>query len=258
MVKLTDCNLNYEKNGKGPVIVFVHGLSDDLNFWKPLTSYYEKNYTTIAIDNRGHGKTTYKNGTISMPQLQEDIYQLLQYLKIKKVIIIGFSMGGNISLSFTIHHPEMVEKLILMSSFSKTSPELREQFGDIYCDLNKGLGEFYDAMIPLVLPDDVICKYEDALEHGREKCLTKNQEGIKESIIAGLEFDVTDKLKNITQPTLIIGGKDDCLTPNELMIKINNEIPDSKLVFLENTKHNILIPSNINKIRELVDEFIEN
>ena len=79
MVKLTDCNLNYEKNGKGPVIVFVHGLSDDLNFWKPLTSYYEKNYTTIAIDNRGHGKTTYKNGTISMPQLQEDIYQLLQY-----------------------------------------------------------------------------------------------------------------------------------------------------------------------------------
>jgi pimeloyl-ACP methyl ester carboxylesterase len=257
-LKLKECNLHYKIEGNGPAILFIHGLSDDLNFWKPLTTHLRKNYKTITLDNRGHGQTTYQKGTITIPHLQDDIYQLLKHLKINKITLVGFSMGGIIALNFIKEHPQMVNKLILMSSFSKSDENLQKKFQKIEYHLKKeGLGEFYDTMIPLALPEEVIEEYKDSINYSKSKCLLKDETGIIESINAGLYFDLKKDLKNIKQPTLIIGGCDDELTPECMMEEICNEIPDSKLVFLKNTKHNILIPNNIKEIYKLIDNFLE-
>lgn len=257
ILKLEDCNLYYETYGNGSAIVLLHGLSDDLNYWNKIIKIFEKDYQIIAIDLRGHGKSVYKKGSISYAKFEEDIYHLLKYLKIEKAIFIGFSLGGTISLNFALKYPEMVEKLVLMSTFARISEDLKYVHYNIYKELEKGLGEFYDIMIPLVLPDDIISQKKSIIDKGRINCLKKNSDGIKETIETYTDLDIEDYIKNIKQPVLIIGGSDDkFLSPYKMMIRMFEEIEDSRIVFLNNTRHNVLIPRNMDRICFLIRNFL--
>ena len=257
ILKLDDCNLYYETYGNGPAIVLLHGLSDDLKYWNSIIAAFKKDYRIIAVDLRGHGKSVYEKGSISYSKFEDDIYQLLKYLEIEKAVFIGFSLGGTISLNFTLKYPDMVEKIVLMSTFAKISDDLKYIHYEIHEELKKGLGEFYDIMIPLVLPEDIISENRIVIEKSREICLKKNSEGIKETIEAYIELDIEDSIKNIQQPVLIIGGSDDkFLAPYKMMIRMFEEIKDSRILFLSNTSHNILIPRNIGKIRFFIKNFL--
>lgn len=258
ILKLEDCNLHYQIKGKGPVLVFLHGLSDDLKFWSKLVELFENEYTVLTVDLRGHGKSTTKNGTINNKKFSQDIYQLLNHLNIKKATFIGFSLGGTVTLNYIIDYPEMVEKAVLMSTFGRISDDLKYVHKDIYKKLEKGLGEFYNAMIPLVLPEDLINDNPELIDKGYQNCLKKNQEAIKETIQAYYQLDIEDHLKNIKQPVLIIGGRDDkLLSPYKMMIRMFEEIEDSRILFLKDTKHNILIHRNIKKVYNLINSFLK-
>lgn len=257
VLKLKDCEINYKTHGSGQAIVFLHGLSDDLNYWDKLAKLFENDYYIILIDLRGHGKSVYKKGSINYSNFNNDIYQLLKFLGVKHAIFIGFSLGGTISLNFALKYPKMVDKLVLMSTFGKVSDDLKKVHFNIYNQLENSLGDFYDTMIPLVLPEDNILNNKDMITKGRSYCFKKDADAIKETMRQYLELDIEDSLCNIKQPTLIIGGSDDkYLSPYKLMIRLFEEIDNSYIVFLHNTKHNILIPRNINKVYFLIKNFL--
>ena len=258
ILKLKDCKLHYKKEGSGDIIILLHGLSDDINYWNPLNNYFKKKYTVIRVDLRGHGKSTYKKGTINNYELQNDIYELMKHLNINKATFIGFSLGGIISMNFTLKHPEMVEKLILMSTFAKIDENNKAIHKTIYKEVEKGLGNFYDTMIPFVLPEYLIKENKELIEYGRTKCLEKNQKAISETIKAYCQINIENEIKTIKQDTLIIGGsEDDKLAPYNMIIKLYEEIKNSQILFLKNTKHNILLNENLEKICGIIDIFLK-
>ena len=248
--------MNYLLEGSGDkTIVFIHGLSDNLCFWQKLSQHLKDEYQILLYDIRGHGKSPYVPFT--MDSLACDLHDLLLKLNIEKCSLIGLSMGGNIALSFALKYPDMAEKLIIMSSFSRADDNLKSKFDEMENAIRNSYEEFYDMMIKYVLPKDVFEKNKELLElYKNESAKSANIEAIENGIDIGRDFSITDRLKCISNPALILAGRDNELTVPALSKILNDNIENSQLVVFDNTKHNLLIGRNISEILKLIRKFI--
>lgn len=254
---INDLNINYELEGEGKTIVFVHGLSDSLAYWKVLSENLKNDYQTLIYDLRGHGESSDddKNTTINL--YQEDLYQLLKALNIENAVFVGLSLGGNIILDLAVNHPEMVNGLVVMSSFPEHDENLKKIFNDFDNAIDQGFVEFFDTILPYTLTDDMLEEHKELLENVKfEAEKTANLEGIKKGINAGYGFNLTDRLNEINVPTLVIAGEEDNLTTLDIQRKISDNIRDCELIVLEKTKHNILIGRNIEKLLNIINDFM--
>ena len=247
---------NYQYFGEGEkTIVFIHGLGNDLNYWILLSSQLNNEYKILLYDIRGHGKSEFKDFTID--SLVNDLYELLLKENIDKISLVGFSLGGNIALAFTIKYPEIVEKLVLMASFSECDSQLTSRFLEFRNALEVSFEEFYDVIMDYVLPQDILNKNREALELIKyEKAKTDNIEAIMCGVEIGFDFNMTDRLQDISAPTLILSGRDDEIISLEIAEILNRNIKNSRLVVFENTKHNLLIGNNVDEILNLIRQFI--
>ena len=254
---INDICINYELEGEGKTIVFVHGLSDSLVYWKVLSENLKKDYQTLIYDLRGHGESTDDDRNTTIDVYQEDLYQLLNALNIEDAVFIGLSLGGNVILDLAVNHPEKVKGLIVMSSFPEHDEKLKKIFNDFDNAIDQGFVEFFDTILPYTLTDDLLEEHKELLENVKhEAAKTANIEGIKKGINAGYGFNLTDKLNEINVPTLVIAGEEDNLTNLEIQEKINDNIENAEMIVLEKTKHNILIGRNIEKVLNIINEFM--
>ena len=249
--------INYELEGEGKTIVFVHGLSDSLAYWKVLSENLKNDYQTLIYDLRGHGESSDDDRNTTIDLYQEDLYQLLKSLNIENAVFVGLSLGGNVILNLAVNHPEMVNGLVVMSIFPEHDEKLKNIFDDFDNAIDEGFVEFFDTILPYTLPDDILEEHKELLENVKvEAAKTANIEGIKKGINAGYGFNLSDKLNEINAPTLVIAGEEDNLTTLDIQRKISDNIQDSELIVLEKTKHNILIGRNIEKVLNIINDFM--
>lgn len=259
-ITLNSIKINYEDKGEGFPLILVHGLSDDLRFWDPLTSELSRHYRTIALDLRGHGKSSKPGTPYSIGQFSRDIHSLITKLGIKKAGFIGFSMGGAVAQEFTVVYPEMVSSLVLISSFSYANPDLNNALLKLRESLFEGgFASFFDGILPMVLTPQFIRQNRAALQDVKEeKIKTESPAALINAIDACLEFDIRNSLQVVSKPTLIISGKEDILTPTELAEQTQKLIKHSNLEIIKNTRHNVLIPQNTPYLLELIMKFLKN
>lgn len=250
--------LNYEEQGFGysKNVVLIHGLSDDLNFWNPLLKLFPK-YHILRMDLPGHGKSENITKDINIDEITDEVYSLIKSRNINKTLLIGFSLGGAIAQNITIKHPELVESLILMSSFSYSDDNIKYQSTRLMDALdNEGFEGFVKKILPLVVIEDLL-KDETLFENIiAEKFEEQDLDSLKYAIYACENFNIQDKISEINCPTLIFSGFDDPFTTLNMAKEINSKIQDSKLVVFNNTKHNILMPYNFEVLSEEILEFL--
>ena len=144
-----------------------------------------------------------------------------------------------------------------MSSFPEHDEKLKNIFNDFDNAIDEGFVEFFDTILPYTLTEDLLEEHKELLESVKhEAAKTANLEGIKKGINAGYGFNLTDKLNEINAPTLVIAGGEDNLTTLDIQRKISDNIKDSELIVLEKTKHNILIGRNIEKVLNIINDFM--
>ncbi|SDA58038.1 alpha/beta fold hydrolase [Methanobrevibacter millerae] len=250
--------INYLLEGDGDkTIVFIHGLSDSLLYWLPLTSVLKSDYMVLSYDLRGHGESELGFDEFTVDLLSDDLHNLLNDLGIDEASLIGLSLGGNVALNFALNYPDFTDKLVLMSTFSEVDDELHEKFLEFRDAIDVSFEEFYDVIINYVLPDEMIEKHKGDLEFIKmEAAKTANLKAIKNAIDMGMEFNVTSRLSEIDSPALILSGRDDEITSVELQRILNDNIDDSEMVIFENTRHNLLIGQNIEEILKLIRGFV--
>jgi len=110
---LGDGKLYYEIEGKGEVLVLIHAGFVDSRMWDGQWDAFTQHYRVLRFDMRGFGKSDPATGPVSRRQ---DLYRLLQELRIESVHLLGCSMGGETAIDFTLEHPEMVRSLIVVSA----------------------------------------------------------------------------------------------------------------------------------------------
>ncbi len=248
--------MNYAVEGNGEkTIVFIHGLSDSLEYWRVLSSRLRDDYRIVLYDIRGHGKSLYEPFTIDL--LVDDLYNLLLKLSIEKTSLIGFSMGGNIALSFAMKYPDISDRLVIMSSFSECDENLKSKFMELKTAVNNSFEDFYDTIIHYVIMDDVFNRNREVLEIvKRESAKRANLEAIANGIDMGMDLNITGQLGKLDNPTLILVGREDDLISQNLTDIMKDNIKNSSIIVFDDTKHNLLVGENVSEILRLIRKFI--
>jgi pimeloyl-ACP methyl ester carboxylesterase len=109
--------LHYVTEGKGPLIVFLHGFPEFWYEWKDQLPEFGKDHRAVAPDMRGYNLSEKPAGVdrYQMKDLVEDVRALAGHLGYKKFILVGHDWGGGVAWSFAIAHPEYLEKLVIVN-----------------------------------------------------------------------------------------------------------------------------------------------
>jgi len=119
---------NYLGGGEGPVLLMVHGMAGCAENWRGVVEPLAQRHTVIAPDLPGHGLSAGGPGDYSLGSLAAGLRDLLLALGHERATLVGHSLGGGIAMQFAYQFPEMVERLVLVSSGGlgpEVSPVLR-------------------------------------------------------------------------------------------------------------------------------------
>jgi len=120
--------VTFAEAGKGPVLLLVHGMGGTFQNWNEVIEPLARTHTVIAPDLPGHGASGPGGGDYSVGSLASGLRDLLLALGHERATLVGHSLGGGIAMQFAYQFPEMVERLVLVSSGGlgpEVSPILR-------------------------------------------------------------------------------------------------------------------------------------
>ena len=110
--------LHYVEQGKGPLILFLHGFPEFWYEWKDLLPDFGKDHHAVAVDMRGYNLSDKPEpvSEYAVPAIVEDVRALALKLKANKFVLVGHDWGGVIAWAFASTHPEMLDKLIIVNA----------------------------------------------------------------------------------------------------------------------------------------------
>jgi 4,5:9,10-diseco-3-hydroxy-5,9,17-trioxoandrosta-1(10),2-diene-4-oate hydrolase len=116
-IKVDNVKIRYWQLGdKGSAVVLIHGLGASADIWKSNVEALAKNHRVFVPDLPGFGLSEKPDVTYNAEYLTSFIHGFLSVLHLEKVSLVGMSLGGGLSLWYTLQHPEQVERLILVDS----------------------------------------------------------------------------------------------------------------------------------------------
>src|SRR5262245_8930235 len=117
----------YEIHGSGEPLVLLHGafmaITDE---WADWANELAKTRKVIAVEMQGHGRTADIKRDMTYENLSDDVAGLLEYLKIERVDVVGYSLGGVVALQTAIRHPEKVRKVVSISAWYASDGWVKE------------------------------------------------------------------------------------------------------------------------------------
>jgi pimeloyl-ACP methyl ester carboxylesterase len=109
-------SVSYLKAGEGPLLLLVHGMAGTARNWDPVIEPLALHNTVVAPDFPGHGDSEPGGGDYSLGSLASGLRDLMFALGHERATLVGHSLGGGVALQFAYQFPEMVERLVLVSS----------------------------------------------------------------------------------------------------------------------------------------------
>ncbi len=248
-ISIDGLNVRYWDEGKGPVLLFVHGLGVSIETWAWNLEELSKSHRVIAFDIPGFGKSARptQGAFFSIEFISQFIRHLLDALNVQKVNIIGNSMGGMISTYFALKSLDLVEKIILVDSIGfgrevawTISLSSVWPIGELFTRIDRrSIRQIAKSLIcngDLIDDDFVEMMYQMAIIPGTKEAFLKIiRMGAN---LRGLSVEFTgDDLKKLTIPVLVIWGKKDRALPVKHAEKALSIIPDCRVVVFDNAGH---------------------
>lgn len=229
--------IHYLEAGSGPTVILLHGLGGSSQNWALNIAALAQKFRVIVPDQIGFGKSDkpfihYRIGTYV-----DYLDQLFKQLKIERASLVGNSMGGWVAAAFTIAFPARVERLVLVDAAGYAPPanfDYRTLYG-----LNPSTRAGMKQVAALVFYNKLF--QSDALIDAAMAARITAGDGYTitsmiESITRGEDF-LDNRVKSIKQPTLVVWGRQDGLTPLVDGERFKKEIPNSSLLVIEECGH---------------------
>ncbi len=233
-------SVNYTLEGptSGPVLTLSHSLATDLSMWDPQMPTLTSRYRVLRYDTRGHGGTDAPAGAYSLEELTEDLHALLQALGIARTHFMGLSMGGMIGQMFGLQYPHMLQGLVLCDTMSRVPTEAKPMWDDrISVAEREGMEPLVEPTLERWFTAPFRAQRRDVIDRVRAMIRSTNVHGYAGCCHAIAALNLTDRLKAITLPTLIVVGEDDPGTPVVASRTIQEQIKGSELVVLKSAAH---------------------
>jgi len=233
-----------------PPVLFGGSLGTTRGMWDAQVAALSRRLRTIAFDHRGHGGSPVPPGPYEIAQMGGDVLALIDALGLDRVSYVGLSIGGMVGLWLAAHHPERIERLVLMTTSAYPDPS--GAFADRAATVR-------DAGTTEVVADAVVSRWftpqwseshRQLVRGFREMIAATPAEGYAGCCEAISTFDARDDLDRITAPTLVIGGAQDPAIPPEHQRAIAAGVAGAELVIIEDAAHlpNIQHMSTVNRL----------
>ncbi len=233
--------LNYQREGKGFPLLFISGLGANLQLWAPVVEHLKSHYECITFDNRGIGQSSRPRSGYTIPDLTRDTLGLLDKLSILRTHIVGMSMGGMVALTIALERPDVIDRLVLVGSAARPDPRLIHVLNSRkFMQKRMSRYEYFWALAGWMFGPEALGKPGFADDFARKAADNPHPQALNafNQLVDGIgQFDVRGQLKKIKQPTLVIVGEQDILTPPHLSRILAKGIPNTKLLELPGLGH---------------------
>lgn len=241
-VRSNGIEIYHERHGSGPGMLLIHGLGNDLREWEPLIELSKGRFTLISYDMRGSGRSDKPKGPYTMEEMAADAAGLLNKVAKTPVDVLGFSMGGCVALELVLSHPELVNRLILVSTIPSWNGPYPPSEGLKVLFRRTDVGE---ALLIEVYENIFGERYRERVPAGEYVAQRMNDE-FPQTVeaylgqLAALEaFDVRDRVNSISAETLVVAGTDDRVVPMQNSLWLSERIPHARLETIEGAGHMI-------------------
>jgi pimeloyl-ACP methyl ester carboxylesterase len=235
--------ISFTDQGKGTAVVLLHGFLENKTMWNKYISLLAKNHRVITIDLLGHGETECLGYVHAMEDQADMIYAVLIYLRLRKVVIVGHSMGGYVGLAFAELYPDYIKGLFLLNSTSRADSAERKVNRDRAIKaVKQNYTNFVRLSISNLFSEDNREKLESEIEKVKLEALKTPLQGI----VAALEGMKIRKDREVLLHfapypiELVLGKKDGVLIYEETIEQIEGTkvalktFPDGHMSHIEN------------------------
>ena len=229
--------------GEGePVFLCLHGLVDRIEIWDRLVGDLSQRGRVVCLDQRGHGESESPEGPYRREDLASDVSAVIGELGPERVVLVGHSMGGIISMATFLLHPEQVSGLVLIG----TASQCNEKTSNWYERIARA-GE-QDGNPGLVRA--IYGERSKKVIHGDAKGISE----VTRTLRSLYSDPLTPKLAEISCPVLLIVGDKDPMGSRASSI-ISEQIPDAVLVTVPDCGHWVHLEQP-GSVIEAIDEFL--
>ncbi|MBQ9181206.1 MAG: alpha/beta hydrolase [Bacilli bacterium] len=241
MINIKDTNINYILYGekKKTTIVLLHGWGQNIEMMKMIGDAFKDRFQILILDLPGYGKSSEPPFSWSVYDYVDMLHELLSKLNIKDIILIGHSFGGKISLAYSSKYD--VKKLVLFGSPFKPETEKIS---------------FKTKMLKNMKKVPVLNKLEGfAKKHIGSTDYRNATPRMREILVLTVNLDITEDVKKIKCPTLIVWGTLDEAVPIERAYELEKLIPDAGVVVYENCTHYAYL-ERLNQTINILNSFL--
>ncbi|MEU7786724.1 alpha/beta hydrolase [Amycolatopsis sp. NPDC049159] len=258
----------YRMAGRGPAVLFLHGIGDDSSTWLELLTSLADDFTVIAPDLLGHGFSAKPRADYSVAAYACGMRDLLTTLDVDRVTVVGHSLGGGVAMQFAYQFPERCERLVLVGSGgvgAGVHPLLRLAAAP-------GAGLVLPLLgarqaLPVLRGLAGLLRFSEDLDYVLARYLRLVEPDTRSAFLRTLRsvVDWRGQVVNMLDrcyltegiPTLLVWGTEDRVVPSGHALRAHRAMPGSRLVLFEGAGH---FPHRSDPARfaEVLREFLDS
>jgi pimeloyl-ACP methyl ester carboxylesterase len=259
--KIQNREVFYDLRGAGTALVLIPGFASGAWLWNKQAEVLSRKFKVITFDPRGVAGSQKAPAPLTIASLAKDTAALLDFLQIQKAHLLGTSFGGFIAQEFALEFPERVGKLVLAcTSYGgkrhvPPSMEVLAAFAS-----TKGLNSEERMKENLLMAFNASFVENNSAET-EEFCRLRAENFVSEEVYlqqlnAALQFDTSERVKNISAPTLVLTGDKDIVVPQQNSHNLAEAITGSEIKIINGGSHMFFI-EQADEFNRTVTEFLE-
>jgi pimeloyl-ACP methyl ester carboxylesterase len=230
--------IHWDEEGSGAPLLLIMGLGWTSHAWHRTRPVLSEKYRTIALDNRGAGRSEAPAGPYSIAQMAADAAAVLNAARVNAAHIFGMSMGGMIAQEFALQYPNKVRSLILGCTAAGGPEAVRAEEAALQVLMTRGQDpdQFAKAVSPFIYDASTSPERIEEDTAVRRKWYP-SADAYFAQLQAVIAWEAYSRIGQISVPTLVIHGEHDRLVPPENGRLIAARIPGAKLAIIPGASH---------------------
>lgn len=246
--RVSGADIYYITAGDGPPLLLIMGLAGSVHWWgEEFLALLARDFKFLAYDHRGAGRSSLPEGPYTIPVLAEDAASLMEAVGWDWAFVAGFSMGGMIAQELALTRPELVRKLVLISTFCGGHEAIQPEpeIASLINSTKEGIPveTLARGTAWLLFPPEYLQEYPEAVEDFAEIYLKSpiSPLAYAKQVEAVKRWGSYSRLPRIGCPTLVLTGDRDVVIPPGNSRMLAERIPGATLKVITRAGHGLTL-----------------
>ncbi len=237
---------NYEIDGQGEPIIFLHGWGGNLRLWSGQVGYFSGDYKVMRMDLPGHGQTSWKKMNLSM--MARDLEEVAKILEFQQINVVGSSLGGLMAIQWFDLFPKRFKRMALVGALPKFLHSSNYPYGLELKQLKKLDGQLetdYPAIVNIFFrslftrQERQTSRFKYFLQSEKNETIPQKK-ALREFLNVLEKEDLRKTFEKLNQrsiPLQILSGTDDPICSKEAVSYLQRELPHARVELFKDCGH---------------------